>query len=192
MAGSSKAGGRKAGEGGRRSDGSRAERSRRVLFNSLITGVFAAILLTAFSTGREVESPEPAYVGATKCKVCHLEIFNSWAETPHRKAILSLSGEEAGDPRCIECHTTGFGAGGYDGPQDIVDLGGVQCEACHGAGSLYSLSSIMIKPEMSRQAGLMTPDSLSCTRCHNAKSPTFKGFAYEAGLLTGTHSRKRD
>jgi hypothetical protein len=39
---------------------------------------------------------------------------------------------------------------------------------------------------------LVIPDSVTCTRCHNAKSPTFKGFAYEAGLLTGTHSRKRD
>jgi hypothetical protein len=106
--------------------------------------------------------------------------------------MSSLKGEEAGDPGCLECHTTGFGAGGYKAPDDILDLGGVQCEACHGAGSLYSLSSIMTNPELSGQAGLVMPDSVTCTRCHNAKSPTFKGFAYEAGLLTGTHSRKRD
>jgi hypothetical protein len=157
-----------------------------------LAGISAGILLTAFSTGEEVEPPKPAYVGATKCKVCHLEIFDSWAETLHRKALSSLQGEEAGDPRCLQCHTTGFGAGGYGAGADIVDLGGVQCEACHGAGSLYSLSSIMTKPELSSQAGLVTPDSLSCSRCHNAKSPTFKDFAYTAGLLTGTHSRKRD
>jgi len=158
----------------------------------LLIGISAGILLTAFSTGEEVESPGPAYVGATKCKVCHVAIFDSWAKTLHRKAVSSLKGEEARDPGCLQCHTTGFGTGGYASPSDIVDLGGVQCEACHGAGSLYSLSSIMTSPELSRQAGLLTPDSLSCSRCHNAKSPTFKGFAYEAGLLTGTHSRKRD
>ena len=158
----------------------------------LLIGISAGILLTAFSTGEEVESPEPAYVGATKCKVCHVGIFDSWAETPHREAMSSLKGQEAEDPGCLQCHATGFGTGGYSSPGDIVDLSGVQCEACHGAGSLYSLSSIMTNPELSRRAGLLTPDSLSCSRCHNAKSPTFKGFAYQAGLLTGTHSRKRD
>ncbi len=159
----------------------------RIIF---LAAISAGILLTAFSTGEEVERPMPAYVGATKCKICHLEIFNSWADTPHRKALSSLQGEEAGDPRCLECHTTGFGTGGYAADAGIVDLAGVQCEACHGAGSLYSLSSIMIKPDLCNQAGLVAPDSLTCMRCHNARSPTFKGFAYKVGLLTGTHSRK--
>ena len=161
----------------------------RIIF---LASISAGILLTAFSTGEEVERPEPAYVGATKCKVCHLGIFNSWSDTPHRRALSSLQREEAGDPRCLKCHTTGFGTGGYATDANIVDLAGVQCEACHGAGSLYSLSSIMIKPELYSQAGLVTPDSLTCMRCHNAKSPTFKGFAYKVGLLTGTHSRKRN
>ena len=157
-----------------------------------LAAISAGILLTAFSTGEEADQPKPEYVGATKCKVCHLVIYDSWAETLHGKAMSALKAEEVADPGCLECHTTGFGAGGYGTDPGIVDLGGVQCEACHGAGSLYSLSSIMIKPDLSSRAGLVTPDSLRCTRCHNAKSPTFKGFAYEAGLLTGTHSRKRD
>jgi hypothetical protein len=157
-----------------------------------LAGISAGILLTAFSTGEEVERAEPAYVGATKCKVCHLEIFKSWTGTSHRTAMSSLKGEETGNPRCLECHSTGFGAGGYGAEGGIVDLGGIQCEACHGAGSFYSLSSIMTKPELSSKAGLVVPDSLTCVRCHNVKSPTFKGFAYKTGLLTGTHSRKRD
>lgn len=158
----------------------------------LVVGITAGILLTAFSTGEEVERPKPVFVGAKKCKVCHLAVFESWAVTQHKKALSSLEGENAQDPNCLECHTTGFGAGGYAIDTGIVDLGGIQCEACHGAGSLYSLSSIMKDPKLSSEAGLVAPDSLSCSRCHNAKSPTFKGFSYEAGLLTGTHSRKRD
>jgi len=161
----------------------------RIIF---LAGLSAGILLTAFSAGEESERPAPAYVGATKCKVCHLGIFNSWAGTRHREAMSSLQGEETVDVTCLECHTTGFGAGGYGADADILDLGGVQCEACHGAGALYSFSSIMTKPELSSRAGLVTPDSLNCVKCHNAKSPTFKGFAYKVGLLTGTHSRKRD
>jgi hypothetical protein len=152
----------------------------------------AAVLLTAFSIGEEVEPRRAAYVGAKKCKVCHVGIFETWAETRHAKALSVLEGEEARDARCLECHTTGFGTGGYAAEGNVLDLGGIQCEACHGPGSLYSFSSIMMKPELSAKAGLVAVDSLTCVRCHNAKSPTFKGFAYEAGLLTGTHSRKRD
>jgi hypothetical protein len=158
----------------------------------LLTGIAAAILLTAFSTGEEVEKPLPSYVGARKCKVCHLAIFKSWAGTRHAMAMSSLKGEEAANKACLACHTTGFGAGGYGDEANIIDLGGVQCEACHGPGSLYSFSSVMVNPDLSGTAGLLIPDSLTCVGCHNAKSPTFKGFAYEAGLLTGTHSRKRD
>jgi hypothetical protein len=157
----------------------------------LMAGIPAAILLTAFSIGEEIASPQPAYVGAKKCKVCHVEVFASWAKTSHAKALAALKGEDATSVTCLECHTTGFGAGGFGAEGSVVDLGGVQCEACHGPGSLYSFSSVMLKPELSAKAGLLRPDSLACVRCHNARSPTFKGFAYEAGLLTGTHSRKR-
>jgi hypothetical protein len=158
----------------------------------LLAGVPAAVLLTAFSIGEQIEPPQPAYVGASKCKICHVDIFSSWVKTSHAQALSSLKGEESGDAACLECHTTGFGAGGYGTEGIVTDLGAVQCEACHGPGSLYSFSSIMLSPEKRRKAGLTPVDSLLCTRCHNAKSPTFKGFTYEAGLLTGTHSRKRD
>jgi hypothetical protein len=158
----------------------------------LLAGIVAAVLLTAFSAGEEISPPQPEYVGATKCKVCHLSVFESWARTRHSTALSTLQGDDARNADCLGCHTTGFAAGGYGDQDNLVDLGGVQCEACHGPGSLYAISSIMLKPELSRKAGLLPVDSLTCAGCHNAKSPTFKTFAYEAGLLTGTHSRKRD
>jgi hypothetical protein len=158
----------------------------------LLAGIPAAVLLTAFSAGEQVEPPKPGYVGASKCKVCHVDIFTSWGETRHAEALSTLEGKDAGDAACLECHTTGFGAGGYGTDGVMADMKGVQCEACHGPGSLYSFSSIMLDPGKRRQAGLTPVDSLACVRCHNAKSPTFKVFAYKAGLLTGTHSRKRD
>jgi hypothetical protein len=157
----------------------------------VLAGVPTAVLLTAFSIGEEIEPAQPAFVGAMKCKVCHVEVFNSWDQTRHARALSTLEGENAGNAECLVCHTTGFKAGGYGSEGSIVNLGGIQCEACHGPGSLYSLSSVMLNPDLSRKAGLLRADSLTCVRCHNARSPTFKGFAYEAGLLTGTHSRKR-
>jgi hypothetical protein len=135
------------------------------------------------------EGTAPSYVGARKCKVCHLEIFKSWEKTRHAWALASLEGDQLQEPRCLKCHTTGFGSGGYGGKSGVANLGGVQCEACHGPGSLYSRSSVMRSPELCVEMGLVRPDSTTCVTCHNSESPTFKGFAYKAGLSTGTHSR---
>jgi hypothetical protein len=162
--------------------------------------IIAPALLVAFSTGEQVEEsseaqpeePAPAYVGARKCKVCHLDIYKSWAETKHAWAFSALEDEEIDDPGCLACHTTGFGRGGYGAESVAISLGGVQCEACHGPGSLYCRSSVMRNPELSLQMGMVRVDSTVCVACHNSESPTFKGFTYQAGLSIGTHSRKRN
>jgi hypothetical protein len=135
------------------------------------------------------EEPAPAYVGARKCKVCHLETFKSWEATKHAWALAALNEDELQKPSCLACHTTGFGTGGYGSKGSVTNLGGVQCEACHGPGSLYARSSVMRNPELCAEMGLVKPDSTTCVTCHNSESPTFKGFAYQAGLSTGTHSR---
>lgn len=127
-----------------------------------------------------------AFVGADRCKVCHLPQHNVWIKTPHARALQTL-GEKRGDPACLPCHSTGL-----DGVRDpsAADLSGVQCEACHGPGSLYKSPILMSKtkfsqnPEQARRAvqgaGLVLPDEQVCLRCHNDKSPTFKGFDYSA------------
>jgi hypothetical protein len=159
---------------------------------ALLVTAFAviSIILVAWPSKEQVEHPKPTYVGAGKCKVCHLETHNSWKSTVHARALFALSAEEAQDSTCLRCHTTGFGDGGYGADGNLIDLKGVQCEACHGAGSLYSRSSVMREPALSRELRLVAVDSTGCTTCHNDKSPTFKGFAYKAGLLTATHTRK--
>jgi hypothetical protein len=144
--------------------------------------VFAAPL-----TKEEVERPKPEYVGAGKCKVCHLVVFNSWSKTSHASALSSLKPEEKGNQHCLRCHTTGYGQSRYEPRPGLSNLAGVQCEACHGPGSLYSRSSVMRNTELSGAFGLASIDSSTCTACHNQESPTFKGFAYRKGLLTGTH-----
>jgi hypothetical protein len=60
---------------------------------------------------------------------------------------------------------------------------GVTCEACHGPASGYKM--IHSKPENKEKAvaaGLNLgdkKDSKFCEKCHNADSPTFKGFKIE-------------
>jgi len=135
------------------------------------------------------------YVGARKCKVCHMKIYKSWQQTPHAGAFEKLKPGEAAeakqlagldaqkdytqDATCVGCHITGTSANP-----------GVQCEACHGAGKGYSSAKIMNKTRwkadpgkqcaLAVEAGLIIkPTEETCTVCHNAKSPTYKPFDFK-------------
>ena len=146
--------------------------------------VLIAMLLAAGTPG-SAATPEPQYAGAAKCKSCHLKEFNTWAASPHAKALDRLSGEDRKKPECVACHVTGQGKPAAPG----AVLEGVQCETCHGPGSLYKAVSIMSKkayeadPEgmhkKSLEAGLIVPTEATCKGCHNEKSPHFKGFDFK-------------
>lgn len=143
----------------------------------------------------------PQYVGYAKCKACHKKEYESWQKDVHFKAFESLKpGVKAGsktkakldpqkdystDASCLSCHTTGYGKSAAAG----AVLDNVQCEACHGPGSLYKSPKIMSKKKYKENreaqhklavgAGLITPDEKNCVMCHNKKSPTFIGFNYK-------------
>lgn len=79
------------------------------------------------------------FVGSKKCLECHKTSGEVWAKSPHARAFVSLRDRKAdADPKCIGCHTTGFGTdSGYRrafGTTNFVDVG---CESCHGPGSLH-------------------------------------------------------
>jgi Cytochrome c7 and related cytochrome c len=98
-------------------------------------------------------------VGAERCKLCHRAIYESWKATPHAKEAPS-----AFEGRCLSCHATGN-----------EKLPAVQCEACHGPGSEYSLPEVMIDPEKAEMAGLVRPTLVTCERCHENDEPRHKG-----------------
>ena len=123
------------------------------------------------------------YIGASKCKMCHNkaekgEQYKIWLAGPHAKAMESLEGENANDPKCLKCHST---AAAID--QSLVvtikNEEGVSCEACHGPGSAYKSMSIMKDQAKSITNGLIIPSEELCKTCHNEESPDFKGFNYE-------------
>jgi len=124
------------------------------------------------------------YIGAKKCKMCHNkkakgEQYAVWLKGPHAKAMESLKGDEAKDPKCLKCHST---VGGVD--PDLVPDGmtvkeGVSCETCHGPGSEYKGKKIMSSREESMKNGLILPTENVCKTCHNEESPDFKGFNFE-------------
>ena len=117
------------------------------------------------------------YVGTDTCKMCHWKQYRSWAQTKMAKTFLdSLNGEQREDPACISCHVTGYkGPGGFDSFKTTPKMAGVQCEACHGAGSLYYTDEIMRNRYVSMGLGLLEQNEKLCVTCHNENSPTFPG-----------------
>jgi hypothetical protein len=79
------------------------------------------------------------YVGSQRCLPCHKTAGAVWAQSAHARAFATLIARQAdADPKCVGCHTTGFGVfSGYRrelGRDKLVDAG---CESCHGPGSLH-------------------------------------------------------
>jgi hypothetical protein len=155
-------------------------RVRRV---GMVVGL-AMVLVIGGLAGGLPGAAEPQFVGHSKCKVCHLSEHKVWMASAHAKALEVLKPEDRSKPECLACHTTGHGKPAAPG----ADLAGVQCESCHGPGSLYKAASVMNKAKYqadraaahkaSVDLGLITPTEQTCTSCHNSKSPTFKGFDF--------------
>jgi hypothetical protein len=134
------------------------------------------------------------YIGAKKCKMCHKgakkgEVFEKWEKSPHAKAFetLKTKGEDK-NPKCLECHVTGFNTGGYKvGDAKAAEFEGVGCESCHGPGSAYRKMSVMKDRQKSIENGMVVPNEETCKKCHNEKSPTFKGFNFNDFLKKIDH-----
>jgi hypothetical protein len=79
------------------------------------------------------------YVGTEKCLSCHVTAGATWLASAHAHSFATLIGRKAdADPRCIGCHTTGFGSPtGYRRDFGETKLVNVGCESCHGPGSLH-------------------------------------------------------
>jgi hypothetical protein len=131
------------------------------------------------------------YISAKKCKACHMKQYKSWSQTKMASSFENLKAgvkveekKKAGledkdyttDPKCLKCHTTGYGKGGFVSMEKTPDLAGVQCESCHGPGSEFS--AIMKKNKEFaladvKAAGLIIPseDEKGCMACHGGESP---------------------
>jgi hypothetical protein len=79
------------------------------------------------------------FVGSERCVACHLTAGAVWAQSAHAHAFATLLSRKAdADPKCIGCHTTGFGLfSGYRREFGQVKLVNAGCESCHGPGSLH-------------------------------------------------------
>ena len=111
-----------------------------LLFMALLLGAIFPSLVTCqlqLFTPDVFAAEEPYYIGNRKCRLCHFEYFKEWEKDPHANAFTRL-GRMQNNPYCLKCHTTGFReAQGFVSEKITPELRGVQCEACHGPGSIH-------------------------------------------------------
>jgi hypothetical protein len=172
---------------------------------SLATGLLLTVSLSF--------AGEHAFVGAKKCKTCHLKEYNSWAQTKMAKAFellkpgvraeakkaakLDPNKDYTTDAECVGCHVTGHGkAGGFVDLTTTPDLVGAQCEQCHGAGATYIEKRYMsLQNKEYKKADLVAVGLVGeitkaqCENCHNSRSPFYKQFDFAARVNEGTHEK---
>ncbi len=153
------------------------------------------LLLCFFSLVQAAETQDNGYAGVKTCKKCHRKVWKTWKESKMAKAFAILQPgnraeikKKAGldpardytrDPKCLPCHTTGYGQpGGFISLEKTPDMAGVGCEDCHGAGKMYNKvmkrHGRVYSEEEILHAGLNKDPHKACVRCHNAESPTRK------------------
>ncbi len=156
------------------------------------------MIMTVFVAGFLVgmTRADNKFVGAKACAMCHKggkggTSFTVWEKSKHAGAYKTLLGEAAKKiamkkglkvapslaPECLKCHVTGAGVA-KNIEASFKKEEGVTCEACHGAASAFKMVHSKGDEAKSKQAGLSPGEKTEkfCTTCHNAESPTFKGF----------------
>ncbi len=148
------------------------------------------------------------YEGVAVCSMCHKtekagQQFKIWQDSKHSQAYKALETAKADEiakaktgkkavesPECLKCHTTGTDVDkAMLGPKFKVE-DGVQCETCHGAGSLYKPMGVMKNKAEAVKKGLVEHKDIAkyCETCHNSQSPTFKEFKFDEMWAKIKHS----
>ena len=114
---------------------------------------------------------EPGYVGMEECSMCHQAQVDFWKTTVHAKAwptLVDLGKDKSLD--CVYCHVTGWEQPGGSNLAFNESLRDVQCETCHGPGSLHVAANGKEKVKSVRRE----PQVDICMRCHQPEhSDTF-------------------
>jgi predicted CXXCH cytochrome family protein len=132
-------------------------------------------LLLLLNAAGAYSEPAATYVGGKKCAVCHSDINDAWQKTRHAKAIESLKkSKQESLPACVKCHVTGYEKdGGFIDYELTPEMAGVQCEACHGAGSQHAESPSA--KNITKESG-----AVLCRQCHTERQDAGFNYAVKA------------
>jgi 2',3'-cyclic-nucleotide 2'-phosphodiesterase (5'-nucleotidase family) len=115
-------------------------------------------------------SDEEEFLGERTCIKCHQDVWEIVKESGHQNAMTTLRDKgQTFNPDCLVCHVVGYVyKGGYDDRPPFNRLGNVQCEACHGYGTMHM-----------RDGKWKAQARSSCVECHDKEnSPEFDFATY--------------
>ncbi len=102
-------------------------------------------LISKKRSEQQVAFPGAKYVGDANCVACHPAEHGAWSKTKHAvayDALEKIATKPTGrnfDGECIVCHTVGYEyESGFVNKVKTPQLKHVQCENCHGPGSLHA------------------------------------------------------
>ena len=129
------------------------------------------------------------YVGTDACGDCHAEAVTFWKQTRHAEAWQTLvEVDKQFDFDCINCHVTGWGRPGGATMAQSEGLRDVQCETCHGPGSLHVDADDV---DAKKTITLAPAVDLCATECHTVEhSDTFDRTAYLRDVIGPGHGEK--
>ncbi len=127
-----------------------------------------------------------SYVGSEACADCHDAAAELWAKTRHAGAweTLETRGQQL-DFDCVSCHVTGWDKPGGSNLAFNEPLRDVQCETCHGPGSIHVAKGGEEKPKAIQ---LRPAEDMCATQCHTKEhSDTFEWTAYMRDIVGPGH-----
>lgn len=170
--------------------------------------LFAALVAIYLVLPSNAFAQQASYEGVSVCTMCHKtekqgQQLKLWQESKHANAYKTLQTPKADEiakaktgkkavesPECLKCHATGYNVDkALIGPKFKVE-DGVQCETCHGAGSLYKSMAVMKNQAESIKKGMtdLKDAESQCKKCHNPESPTYKEFKFAEAAAKIKHS----
>jgi hypothetical protein len=133
---------------------------------------------------------QASYTGTESCVDCHADQAASWNKTVHATAWQTLvdRGQQF-DLDCIGCHVTGWDRPGGSNLGHNDKLRDVQCETCHGPGSIHVAKGGLEKPFAIKRG---PDDNLCASQCHTKEhSDTFQLEAYLRDVVGPGHGEDR-
>ena len=133
---------------------------------------------------------EATFVGMDQCTDCHQDAVDFWKKTVHATAWKTLvdRGQEL-DYDCIGCHVTGWDKPGGSNLAHNDKLRDVQCETCHGPGSIHVAKGGEEKPSAIKRA---PAETYCANQCHTKEhSDTFQYEAYLRDITGPGHGADR-
>jgi 2',3'-cyclic-nucleotide 2'-phosphodiesterase (5'-nucleotidase family) len=118
----------------------------------------------------------PSFIGVEACSTkCHADARAVWDGTRHSHAYATLVDQNKQfNLDCVSCHVTGYDQPGGSSVTHVDRLMSVQCENCHGPGSMHAADPKHVKPLVPK------PSKDTCVSCHH--SPHVEHFDVDKSM----------